>query len=208
MRMLRSPPLHLRSQQMQRALGQRSRNGVLVGGRTLTLNCFFGISHIWAPFHSNRKLLGGWISGGRCLHLYLTLFTVETAVLVLILKCCINTISCGPGWPLTCYGTEDDPELLTLLPLPSMCWDGSCVPPCLRLFSTGDGKKGLVHARQAFHCLSLIPASYAFNFTPSLPPLMLPVALMCPPPLFTISHNDPSFHCDRITHSCHQGETQ
>lgn len=185
----------------------------MVGGRTLTLNCFFGISHIWAPFHSNSKLLEGWISRGRpvetygrCLHLYLTSFTVETAVLILILKFCINTIFCGPGWSQTCYGTEDDPELLTLLPLPSTCWDGSCVLPCPRLFSAGDGNKGLVHARQAFHSLSLNPASYPFNFTPSLPPLMLSVALMCSP--LTFSQDDPSFHCDRITQPCHQGETQ
>lgn len=152
-----------------RAGTERSRDGVSVGGRTLTLNCFFGISHIWAPFHSNSKLLGGRVSGGgggRCLHLYLPLFTVETAVLILILKFRIKTVSRSPGWPQTCYGTEDDPELPILLPLSSMCWDGSCVPPCPSLFSTGDRNKGLAHARQAFHCLSLIPAFYAFLASP------------------------------------------
>lgn len=46
-----------------RAGTERRRDGVSVGGRTLTLNCFFGISHIWALFHLNSKLLGGRISG-------------------------------------------------------------------------------------------------------------------------------------------------
>lgn len=146
MRMLCSPPLHRRGQQTRVRTGtERRRDGVSVGGRTLTLNCFFGISHIWALFHLNSKLLGGRISGmggwGRCLHLYLPLFAVETAVLILTLKYRIKTVSRSPGWSQTCYGTEDDPEVPILLPLPSMCWDGSCVPPYPRLFSTGDGTR-------------------------------------------------------------------
>ena len=37
-----------------------------------------------------------------------------------------EAVSCGPGWPPTCYTAKVSPELLTFSPLPSKCWNYSC----------------------------------------------------------------------------------